>query len=440
MKFISSGRKRFVIFLLVCFMVMLVSYLRTFFTLPGEITLLEGEEYVYDFKSPFLVNIKADKLGVLKLNNGEIGQGGSYQRLSSPMIFKTLSNGSVKLRMSILGLIPLRTVQVDVVPNKKIVACGSTIGVKLKIKGILVIGISDVENFEGKKVLPTKLTGMKIGDLIQEANNKKINTIDELIKEIDESQGDSIILKYRRGNSYYSVEIKPIKSIDDKRYHLGLWVRESTAGIGTLTFYDPETKYFGALGHGITDIDTGTLMPVGSGELLESRILAIKKGKAGLPGELRGVFIENKNKLGIININCEYGIYGKLNDNSINKIPKKLYPIAVRSQIKEGAATILSNIDGKKIDEYEIDILKVSRQNVDGSKGMVIKVTDQRLLEATGGIVQGMSGSPIIQNGKIIGAVTHVLINDPTKGYGIFIERMLKNIAQEETIINSQAG
>lgn len=440
MKFIRTRRNRFIAFLLVCLIVMLVSYIRTFFILPGEITLLEGEEYVYDFKSPFLVNIKADKLGVLKLNDGEIGKEGSLQRLSSPMLFKTLANGSVKLSMSIFGLIPLRTLQVDVVPNKKIVACGSTIGVKLKIDGILIIGISDVENSEGKKILPTKLSGMKIGDLIKEVNNKKVNSIEEMIKEIEKYQGGDISLKYKRGNSYYSVELKPVKSVDDKRYHLGLWVRESTAGIGTLTFYDPDTNYFGALGHGITDIDTGALMPVKTGELLESRILAIKKGKSGVPGELRGVFIEDKNKLGIINMNCEYGIYGKLNSGSTNKLTQRLYPVAIRSQIKEGAATILSNIYGKKVEEYDIDILKVSRQNADGSKGMVIKVTDKRLLEATGGIVQGMSGSPIIQGGKIIGAVTHVLINDSSRGYGIFIETMLKTMERENQKTLQTAG
>lgn len=440
MRFIKSKRKKFIIFLIVCFMVMFVSYLNTFFSLPSEITLLEGQEVVYDFKSPFLVNIKADRLGVIKLNNGDIGKKGSFLRLSNPLSFKTRANGSVKLSMSILGLIPLRTLQVDIIPNKTIIACGNTIGVKLRIDGILVIGISDVETDDGRKSLPSKQSGIRIGDLIDAVNDKKVSNIDELIKEVEKSQGKQIKLKFRRGNIVSTADITPVKSVDDRKFHMGLWVRESTAGIGTLTFYDPETKYFGALGHGITDIDTGTLMPVGSGEVLESRILAIKKGKQGSPGELKGVFIEDKNKLGSIKTNCDYGIYGKFNEQAVSKISQKLYPVAVRSQIKEGAATILSNIDGKKVEEYSIEILKVSKQNTEGSKGMIIKVTDKKLLESTGGIVQGMSGSPIIQGGRIIGAVTHVLVNDPTKGYGIFIERMLKNIAQVNPTSLSQAG
>ncbi|MCX8131973.1 MAG: SpoIVB peptidase [Clostridia bacterium] len=426
-------KRKLVVFLIVCFLVMFVSYLRTVFVVPGEVTLLEGEEYVYDFKSPFLVSVKADKLGVVKLNNGEVGKSGSYFRLSNPLMLKPQKNGTVSLSMRVFGLIPLRTIKVDVVPNKRIVACGNTVGVKLKINGILVIGISDVETEDGKRVLPVRQSGIKTGDLITAVNDANVTCIDDLVREIDKSQGNKVKVKFRRGDIYEDVLITPVKSVDDKKYHIGLWVRESTAGIGTLTFYDPETNSFGALGHGITDIDTGTLMPIRSGEILESRILAVRKGKSGNPGELRGVFIEDKNTLGVINDNSEYGIYGKFNEESLDRISRRLYPIGIRSQIREGPAMIFSNISGKKVDEYSIEILKVSRQNSEGSKGMIIKVTDKRLIDATGGIVQGMSGSPIIQDGKIVGAVTHVLVNDPTRGYGIFIERMIKNIQIQQS-------
>jgi stage IV sporulation protein B len=427
-------KKKLAIFLVVCFLVMFVSYMRTFFVVPGEITLLEGEEYIYNFKSPFLVSVKADRIGVVKLNNGVVGKNASYYKLSSPLMLKPQKYGSVILNMRVFGLIPLRNIKVDIVQNKKVIACGNTVGVKLKINGILVIGVSDVETDDGKRVLPTRQSSIKTGDLITGVNDVNISGIGELSREIEKSKGNKIVVKYRRGNKYENAEIIPVKSVDDKKYHIGLWVRESTAGIGTLTFLDPDTNSFGALGHGITDIDTGTLMPIKSGEILESRILAIKKGKPGQPGELRGVFIEDKNKLGTINDNCEYGIYGKCNEGSVERINHKLYPIALRSQIKEGPAVIMSNINGKKVEEYDIEIVKVSRQNSEGSKGMIIKVTDTRLLNATGGIVQGMSGSPIIQNGRIIGAVTHVLVNDPTKGYGIFIERMIKNMQEKENM------
>lgn len=422
-----SYRKKLAMFLVVCFMVALISYVQTVFIVPRQVTMFEGEEYVYDFKSPFLVTIKADRNDVIKVNNQDIKTGRNYFKLSSPILFRTQKDGSVSLRMSIFGIIPLRIMKVDVFPRKMIAACGNTVGVKLKIDGVLVIGVSDVETSDGRKAFPARDGGIRSGDIILEINGTTINTINDIIKEIEKSNGEKVKIKYKRGDNYSFAEINPVKSIDDKEYHIGLWVRESTAGIGTLTFYDPESQGFGALGHGITDIDTGTLMPVRTGEILESRILAIKKGKPGVPGELKGV-IEESGELGVIMVNREHGIYGKLNPEMYAKLCSKLYPIGLRNQIKEGPAVILANIEGKKVEEYSIEILKVARQNYNGSKGMIIKITDKRLLETTGGIVQGMSGSPIIQNNRIIGAVTHVLVNDPTRGYAIFIENMLKNM------------
>lgn len=431
MNYIKNHKRKFLIFLLVCFTVFIATYIRTISILPGQITLIEGQEYVYNFKSPFPVEIKADREGILKLNNGDTKVNGSYIQLSNPVSMKTQKKGSVNLSLKAFGFFPLRTMKVDIVANKKIVACGNTVGVKLLLDGILVIGMSDVETQEGKRVLPVKESGMKSGDLITEINNIKIRTIEELKESIEKSNGQSIKLKYKRGDNVNSTEIKPVISIDDQLYHIGLWVRDSTAGIGTLTFYDPDTKSFGALGHGITDIDTGTLMPIDNGEILESNILGVKKGRQGVPGELKGVFLEDRNKLGVIKSNSESGIYGVLNNDAIDRIPSKLYPIALRNQIKEGRASILANIDGNSVKEYEIEIQKVSRQNLSGTKGMIIKIVDKRLLDTTGGIVQGMSGSPIIQDDRIIGAVTHVLLSRPDTGYGIFIESMLKNSSSQ---------
>ncbi|MCX7747514.1 MAG: SpoIVB peptidase [Clostridia bacterium] len=428
MNFIRSHKKRFVIFLAVCFTVIALSYIITFSVLPGNITLLEGEEYIYHFKSPLFVNITADKAGIIKLNNGDIKTSGSFVNLSNPISLKSQGHGSVKLNLRFLGLIPIKTLKVDIVPNKKVIACGNTVGVKLQVDGILVIGVSAVETESGKRILPAKESGIETGDLLMEANRTKLESVDDLINEISNSGGKAMRIKYKHGSSVKETEVKPEKSEDDEKYHIGLWVRDSTAGIGTLTFYDPDTKYFGALGHGITDIDTGTLMPVREGEILESNILSIKKGRQGNPGELKGIFTEGRSKLGSIVNNSEHGIYGQLEESALSKLPEMAYPIALRNTVKEGEAQILANIDGKTIEKYNVEIEKVSRQNSNSSKGMLIKIVDKRLLDTTGGIVQGMSGSPIIQNGKIIGAVTHVLINDPTRGYGIFIEKMIKNI------------
>ena len=434
MSYVRLGKNKFIIFLLTCFLVLAFTYIRTIFSLPNQITLFENKEYTYKFKSPFLVNIKPDTDDILifeskdiSLNN-ETYKNNGYYKLSNPIMFKPQKMGRVNLNMTLLGFIPLKTMQVDVVPDREVVACGNTIGVKIDVEGLLVVALSEFETLERKSLIPAKEAGIKPGDLIVEVNRKPVNSINHLIKYLDKTNGKDIHIKYKRGNSYHNTIIKPAMSIESNKYQLGMWLRDSTAGIGTLTFYDPKTQRFAALGHGITDVDTGILMPLDDGEIVESSILAVKKGKQGEPGELKGILIEDKDELGIINKNCEQGIYGSLNKNVRNGFPDKLYSIGLKNEIEIGAASIMSNIDGKSVEEYDIEIQKVSGKSTSGSKGMIIKVTDERLLEATGGIVQGMSGSPILQNGKLIGAVTHVLINDPTKGYGIFIESMIKNI------------
>ncbi len=433
-------RKKIIIFLSVCFLVLFFSYIRIITAVPGKLTLLEGEEYKYEFKSPFLISVKADKEGVVKLNNSEMKNKSTYNKLISPISFKSVKKGCVNLKMRMFGFIPVKTVEINVVANKMVAACGNTVGVKIKINGILVIGMSDVEDINGNKSIPAKQCGIRPGDLIMRVNKVEMGNIGDLTSQMDKSNGKKIEITYKRGNELNNVEVKPVMSVDDNKYHLGLWVRDSTAGIGTLTFYDPETKCFGALGHGITDIDTGSLITVQKGDILESNILAIKRGKQGSPGELKGVFVEDSNRLGEISNNCEYGIYGVLNGGTLDKIPNRMYPIALRTQVREGPATILSNIEGNTVGEYSIEIQKVSRQRLNSAKGMVIKVTDKKLLDLSGGIVQGMSGSPIIQDGRIIGAVTHVLVNDPTRGYGIFIEKMMQNLTARKSFELEKAG
>jgi len=413
-------------FAAVCITFMLITYLQAFFILPGRVILLEDDEYIYSFKTPFYVNYIADREDIVQIENNRSEETGFMY--SEPVSVTARKKGTVNLSLKMFGLIPVKTTTVDVLPNNKLVACGNTIGVNLKINGILVIGMADVLLKDGKRVAPAKDSGIKVGDFIIGVDDKAVNRIEELIEAIDASKGREIVIKYRRGEHIGECRVEPALSNEDKKYHIGLWVRDSTAGIGTLTFYNPRTMEFGALGHGITDIDTGTLMPVDEGEILDANILAIKKGKPGIPGELKGIFSSDRSKLGVINKNNECGIFGVLNANYARNMSEKLYSIGLKAQVKEGPAKILANIDGKKVEEYDIEIQKVSRQALSNSKGMVIKITDPELLNKTGGIVQGMSGSPIIQDDKIIGAVTHVLVNDPTRGYGIFIENMLKNI------------
>jgi stage IV sporulation protein B len=418
--------------------ILFIIYVYLFLSIPDELILLEGKEYIYHFQDILPIKIGTDNNNTIHIKRKEEQQLNSkYMNISNPILLKTNNKGSFSLHVSIFGLIPIKTVKADVIPNVNIIACGNTVGIKLKLDGILVIGVSEVETLSGKKILPVKETGIKPGDFIIKVNGKNMGDINDLIYEINSSKGEKIDIQYRRGEEYCNIFVKPVISMDDKQYHIGLWVRDNTAGIGTLTYYDPDTLCFGSLGHGITDADTGALMSIKWGEILDANILAVKKSENGMPGELKGILDEEKNKFGVVYINSNYGIYGKLYNPilDIDTKSKRQYPIAVKSQIREGSATILANILGKQINEYNIEIQKISLKNTNGSKGMVIKIVDERLLEATGGIVQGMSGSPIIQDGRIVGAVTHVLVNDPTKGYGIFIECMIKKM-QENSAIN----
>lgn len=421
--------KAFIVLFFSVMAVIGVSYIKVLMEVPGEMILIEGEEYTYDIESLFPISISTDTDGILKIKEKSI-EASSSKKLpaSSPVSLSSDKGGSVKLKLRFFGILPIKTVNVDIVSNKVVVACGNTIGVKLKLQGILVIGISDVE-CGGHKVVPVRNSGIKPGHVITHVNDKPVESIKDLVNAISNSAGKPLKIKYSSGSEISEAMVSPVISSEDNEYHIGLWVRDSTAGIGTLTYYDMETGKFGALGHGITDIDTGTLMAVKSGEIMESNILGVKMGKSGEPGELRGMFTDGF-RLGTIQVNSDIGIYGKLDSAATKRIAGRAYPVGVRAEIKEGPATMLSNIDGKEIREYKIFIQRVSRQNMSGSKGMIVKIADESLLSATGGIVQGMSGSPIIQNGKIIGAVTHVLVNDPTRGYGIFIESMLKGTSR----------
>jgi stage IV sporulation protein B len=426
--------KRIGFYFSLCLIIICFIYISLFLLIPGELVLLEGEEYIYQYQNIFPLGISTDagKDGIIQLKNSSKQQ--DDFKVQSSVVLKSNKRGNIELTVSILELIPLKTIKVDVVPNSKLVVCGNTIGIKLEVDGILVVGMMEVETIDGRRILPVKDTGIKTGDFITHVNGTKTENVNDLIAQIEASQGKKISIRYRRDENFNDIIVQPVMSIDDKKYHIGLWVRDNTAGIGTLTFYEQGTLHFGALGHGITDLDTGVLIPAKSGEIMESNILAVKKSRNGTPGELKGIFAENKTRLGVISVNSTQGVYGKLNHVVTNMIPERLYPIAIRTQVKEGPATMLANVIGKEIGEYEIEIQKISSRNTNGTKGMIIKITDKRLLDITGGIVQGMSGSPIIQDGRIVGALTHVLVNDPSRGYGIFIECMVKKMYENKEI------
>lgn len=303
-----------------------------------------------------------------------------------------------------------------------VIPVGRTVGIKLFSDGVLVVGISDIQSKETTSS-PAKEMGLKVGDVITHINDREVDTIEEMQDAIQTLAGERMTLKVLRQDKQLQLCGAAVCSRQGT-YQLGTWIRDSMAGIGTMTFYDPKSDVFGALGHGINDVDTAQLMTMQSGSIMHSSVTDVKKGQSGAPGELHGSF-DLKRDMGQLYANTRAGIFGTTEDEKFFGDAKPMQ-IAQRSQIKTGPATILSNVAGEEVREYQVEIMHLYPSTEGEMRNMMIKVTDPELLEQTGGIVQGMSGSPILQNGKLVGAVTHVLVNDPTRGYGIFIENMLE--------------
>ena len=297
---------------------------------------------------------------------------------------------------------------------------GMPFGVKFYTDGVLVVGFSDINTTSGKST-PAYDAGLRTKDVLTKVNGKKIETVDDIILAIEGCGGKELELTYTRDGKENRLTLTPALSSDDNKYKTGMWIRDSGAGIGTVTFIEPDTLKFGGLGHGICDVDTGELMPISHGSVMNVTISGITKGVSGSPGELKGYF--GKDFLGDITLNTERGIFGRFN-RLPPETPEDALPIASRDEVKTGTAYIWCTLTNNKVTKYEIEITAINRRD-SNTKNFSIKVTDPALKNESGGIVQGMSGSPIIQNGKIIGAITHVLVGDPTSGYGIFIENML---------------
>lgn len=317
-----------------------------------------------------------------------------------------------------------REAQAGIVAEKVLIPGGLSIGVKMDVSGVLIVGLEDIKTRGGKFINPGLEAGLQIGDSVLEINDTPVKNAEEVKAFVNKTYGN-VMLKIQRKDKIKKIRITPVRAADDNTYKLGIWVKDRTAGIGTLTYYDPDTGKYGALGHGIVDGETGEILKVENGELLQAEVQSIKEGKVGSPGEIKGIFYEADHPLGTLDENTNFGISGNLYEPFENLLYSKPLVVGLQDQVEKGKAYILTTIDGKSIDEYEIDIEKINRQNEPDTKSMVIRVTDERLLAKSGGIVQGMSGSPIIQNNRIIGAVTHVFVNNPEKGYGIFIEWML---------------
>lgn len=397
--------------LIIFFLVVIFIYTCNITLLPNNLILIQGE--MLNLKTAYGITLgeDADSEGILQA--------------SSNINKNKVSNiGKLDVKLNLFGKFKVKDMTVNVIPNTKVIPVGKAIGMKLYTDGVLVVGMSEIN---GKK--PYENTGIQEGDRIIEINNEKVDSTDELIETVNKSNGKQIAVKYKRNEDIITTSIEPAKT-DDDQYKLGLWVRDAAAGVGTMTFYEPSSGMFAALGHGITDIDTSDLIQIANGELVTTNILSIVKGEKGAPGEIRGT-IENGVSFGNIYKNTKYGVYGNvLNKSRLELNSAEEMEVALRNEIKTGKAQILCELQDGKIERYEIEIQKLFINNNEDNKSMVIKVTDKRLIEKTGGIIQGMSGAPIIQNGKFVGAVTHVLVNDPTIGYGVFADIMIKQLKE----------
>lgn len=305
-------------------------------------------------------------------------------------------------------------------------AGGIPVGVKISTEGVLVVGYSDITDNDKGIESPGKESGIQLGDVLLQVDSQKIESSKDLSRKINNLKKDEVEILINRNGTELKKVVNLFKS-ENGIYKLGLWVRDSTAGVGTLTFYHKDTDIYGALGHPIADNETEKILSVKNGELIESSIISVRKGQRGAPGELKGVFVNTDMPFGNVISNTECGIFGSITENNNIISLNNLYEVGYKDEVKLGKAQIISTIDENGAKFYDIEIVKIINQTSPSSKSMVIKVTDPDLLEKTGGIVQGMSGSPIIQNNKIIGAVTHVLVNKPDTGYGIYIEWMLKD-------------
>lgn len=407
----EKSRKIIKKLLIVFLLIILYSYILAITNLPDELVIFEGESI--SLRTLLGLNIKTKDEDTIETASN------NSQAISSK------TTGKATLEVNLFDSINLKKVNVDVLPRTKVIPVGNIAGVKLYTNGVLVVGMSEIEGQDNKKYKPYENTGIKEGDTITKINQKQINSTEELIETVNSSQGKQINMQYIHGEQTKECSILPVKT-SNSQYKLGLWVRDSAAGVGTVSFYEPSSKTFGALGHGITDIDTNELINIASGEFVTTRILNITKGESGNPGKIQGT-VENQANIGKIYKNSKFGIYGKVdNVSSLNLDTTKEMEVALREEIQTGKATILCSLDNQKPQEYEIEIEKIYKENNYDNKSMQIKITDQKLLEKTGGIIQGMSGSPVIQNGKFCGAVTHVLVNNPTEGYAVFGDIMLK--------------
>lgn len=397
-----------------------LGYFYLYNQLPAVLRLKAGEVQMLDFGLP----MTGEVISVSEKGETNIPPEKITMDLNKQVSLQVTEDRDYRMDIKLFGRFPFKQVEIQVISEKELIPAGIPIGLYVETEGLLIIGVGDFEGKEGLTFCPAKYI-LKSGDYILECNGTPVSDKETFIEMIEDSGGEDVKLKIQREDRMQEVSVKPERNASGE-YKIGVWLRDNAQGVGTLTYIDADGN-FGALGHGVTDVDTSTLMSVEDGTLYKTEIVSIKKGKMGTPGEMTGMIVYSEDQiLGDIHYNGMEGIFGVCNEEAFALCNEEPLPIGLKQEIHEGGAQIYCTIDGEpKYYNVEITNLKLDHDNV--NRGIELLVTDQKLLQMTGGIVQGMSGSPIIQDGKIVGAVTHVLVNDPTRGYGIFIENMLEH-------------
>ena len=411
-------KKNYKHFLIIFILLILLAYVSNITFIPNSLILFENEEL--NIKSIWGIKLEETvEVGAELVSTTEDKIEGATEK-------EIHSSKSKSYSLSFLGF-NLKTIKANIVPSTKVIPVGSLVGLKLYTNGVLVVGMSEVKGQDNKIYKPYEKTGIEQGDAIVEINDETVTSTEEMIACVSKCRGKSIEITYIKDGKTLETTITPVKT-SENTYKLGLWVRDLEAGIGTVTFYDSNSNSFAALGHGIQDVDTGELVKISSGKFVSATILDIEKGQKESPGKIEGT-IDNGKEIGNIYSNTDFGVYGTTTNKEELEISNmQEIEVASRSEIETGKACIICTLEEGIRKEYEIEIQKIYINNNENNKSMVVKVTDEELLEKTGGIIQGMSGSPVIQNGKLIGALTHVLVSDPTRGYAVFADTMVSQL------------
>ena len=420
------NRKKYRRWLIIVFIIYLCVFLYylsyTIHTsIPDVWKMTVGKEETLDFNLPLTMQADGESLAAASINGEKVPSNQIHLDLNEPVSVNMEEKGTYHFSLKWMGF-HLKDVEVDVVDEMKLMPLGMPVGIYIRTKGVMVLGTGAVTTYDGDRVEPAEDV-LQSGDYIMALGDEEIQSIDDLTEALENWNGGDMLLKVLRNDEEIEVRVTPVRT-EDSKYKIGVWIRQDAQGIGTLSYVDSE-NHFAALGHSITDVDTSQKIDISGGRLYQSNILSIVKGQNGVPGEMVGnIDYKHGQILGRIETNNDNGIFGTLSDDVRLYDESQALPVGFRHEVKKGEAVVRCCVDGE-VKDYTVEIESLELGGSGKNRDMVIKITDEALLNTTNGIVQGMSGSPIIQDGKIIGAVTHVFVNDSTRGYGIFIEHML---------------